>query len=42
MDSVKVSRAYYLVVSNIGSRTTSTPADTTVLGYNILQECYLM
>ena len=33
-DSVRVSRAYYPVVFNIGNRTTSTPADTTVLGYN--------
>ena len=36
-DSVKVSGAYYPVVSNIGSRTrlrtTSTPANTTVLRY---------
>ena len=29
-DSVRVSRAYYPVVSNIGSRTTSSPANTTV------------
>ena len=32
-DSVKVSGAYYPVVSHIGSRTTSTPANTMVLGY---------
>ena len=31
MDSVKVSGAYYPVVSNISSRTTITPADTTTL-----------
>ena len=30
-DSVMVSGAYYPVVSNIGSRTISTPANTTVL-----------
>ena len=36
-DSVRVSKAYYPVVSNIGNRTwlntTSTPANTTVLRY---------
>ena len=31
MDSVKVSGAYDPVVSNIGSRTTSTPANATTL-----------
>ena len=30
-NSVRVSRAYNPVVSNIGSRTTNTPADTTTL-----------
>ena len=37
-DSVRVNRAYYPVVSNIGSRTTSTHANTTVLGYNYFTE----
>ena len=30
-DSARVSGAYYPVVSNIGSRTTSTPADNSTL-----------